>query len=55
MVLETGEIVEFGTPLDLFRKEGIFKSLCEQSAIEEADILKAQHQSASHALTVGSK
>ncbi|PPQ77123.1 hypothetical protein CVT25_010817 [Psilocybe cyanescens] len=40
LVLDSGNIVEFDTPLALFRNtEGIFRALCENSSITEKDIL----------------
>lgn len=45
LVLERGEILEFDTPLALFKKEGgTFSKMCIASSITEADIVKAQNQ-----------
>jgi len=42
LVMESGGIAEFDSPINLFRKDGgIFRSLCEQSKITETDILKS--------------
>lgn len=50
MVLDAGRILEFDTPLELFRKEGgSFNAMCQASFITEADIMKAQQpQHSSH-------
>ncbi|KAG8935993.1 hypothetical protein FRC02_005189 [Tulasnella sp. 418] len=39
LVLEAGQVAEFGTPLELFQQGGIFRHLCEQSKITETDIM----------------
>ncbi|KAG8899627.1 hypothetical protein FRB99_006523 [Tulasnella sp. 403] len=39
LVLDSGQVAEFDTPLNLFQKGGIFRSLCNQSKITEKDIL----------------
>ncbi|KDR79020.1 hypothetical protein GALMADRAFT_244748 [Galerina marginata CBS 339.88] len=40
LVLDSGNVVEFDTPLTLFRKEdGIFRGLCENSSVTERDIV----------------
>jgi ABC-type transport system involved in cytochrome bd biosynthesis fused ATPase/permease subunit len=31
LVLDHGEVVEFGTPWELIQKDGIFRELCRQS------------------------
>ncbi|KAF9565380.1 ABC protein, partial [Agrocybe pediades] len=44
LVLDSGNIAEFDTPLNLYRKQdGFFRGLCENSNIEEQDILSASH------------
>ncbi|KAF9048460.1 ABC protein [Panaeolus papilionaceus] len=43
LVLESGNVAEFDTPLALFRKEsGLFRGLCENSNISEEDILTSK-------------
>lgn len=37
LVLERGEVAEFDTPWNLFKKEGIFSSMCARANINEAD------------------
>ncbi|KAF8900175.1 ABC protein [Gymnopilus junonius] len=40
LVLDSGKVVEFDSPLTLFRrKDGIFRSLCQNSDITEQDIV----------------
>jgi len=43
LVMDAGEIVEpFASPLELYDREGgIFRSLCDQSAITRDDIVRA--------------
>ncbi|KAJ6454129.1 ABC protein [Mycena sanguinolenta] len=42
LVLDSGKIAEFDTPMNLFNKdEGLFRSLCEKSNITSSDIEKA--------------
>ncbi|GAA5902364.1 hypothetical protein JCM6882_000511 [Rhodosporidiobolus microsporus] len=38
LVMDAGKVAEFDTPLDLFRAQGIFHSMCERSGITEKDI-----------------
>lgn len=41
--MDAGEIVELGTPIELFdREDGMFRSLCEKSAIDRTEIENAQ-------------
>lgn len=37
VVMDKGEIVEFDTPLNLFKNGGIFRSMCDQSGIVESE------------------
>ncbi|KAH3669245.1 hypothetical protein OGAPHI_001366 [Ogataea philodendri] len=37
MVLDKGEIVELGKPIELYQHDGIFRSMCEKSGITRAD------------------
>ena len=47
LVLEQGEILEFDTPLELFRRiDSSFHAMCIQSSITEAEIARAQSQAA---------
>lgn len=39
VVLDKGEIVECGEPLDLFKKHGIFSDMCEKALIREDDFV----------------
>lgn len=39
LVLDKGEVREFGTPFDLFKDGGIFTEMCERSNINELDFL----------------
>jgi len=42
LVLDSGNIAEFDTPLALFRKDdGIFRGLCENSSVTETDIISS--------------
>ncbi|ODQ63098.1 hypothetical protein NADFUDRAFT_72210 [Nadsonia fulvescens var. elongata DSM 6958] len=42
LVLEQGEVIEFDTPLELFKKaDGIFRGMCDQSGINYEDIIHA--------------
>ncbi|AOA64841.1 ATP-binding cassette (ABC) transporter [Komagataella phaffii CBS 7435] len=37
VVVEKGEVAEYDTPLNLFNKNGIFRSMCDQSNISRGD------------------
>ncbi|CCH41462.1 putative membrane protein [Wickerhamomyces ciferrii] len=37
LVLDAGEISEFDTPINLFRKNGVFTDMCQRSGITEVD------------------
>ena len=39
LVLDHGEVVEFGTPWELIQKDGIFRELCRQSG-EDAQLME---------------
>ena len=42
-VMDAGEIVELGTPKELFeREDGMFRSLCDKSSIDAKEIENAQ-------------
>ncbi|CEP65006.1 ATP-binding cassette transporter YOR1 LALA0_S16e00518g [Lachancea lanzarotensis] len=41
LVLEKGEVAEFGTPSELFDQNGIFKEMCGRSGIARSDIKSA--------------
>ena len=38
IVLDKGEIVEFDSPIGLFKKNGIFASMCQEANLNESDI-----------------
>ena len=38
IVLDKGEIVEFDSPIGLFKKNGIFASMCQEANLNENDI-----------------
>ena len=38
IVLDKGEIVEFDSPIGLFKKNGIFASMCQEANLSENDI-----------------
>ena len=38
IVLDKGEIVEFDSPIGLFKKNGIFASMCQEANLSEGDI-----------------
>ncbi|TDL20293.1 multidrug resistance-associated ABC transporter [Rickenella mellea] len=43
MVMDSGEVAEFDTPLNLFDKEeSIFRSLCDEAGLSRPDILRIQ-------------
>lgn len=44
LVMDAGEVAEFASPLELFDQGGIFHSMCEQSDITRAEILRAQEE-----------
>ena len=39
VVMDKGEVTEVGTPIELFRSDGIFTSMCNRSKITEADFV----------------
>ncbi|VUC31561.1 unnamed protein product [Clonostachys rosea] len=41
LVLDKGRMAEFGTPRELWEKEGIFRSMCENTSVGEKEKLKA--------------
>ncbi|GAA5907850.1 hypothetical protein JCM8208_001962 [Rhodotorula glutinis] len=42
LVMDAGEVASFASPLELYDREGgIFRSLCDQSAISRSDIVRA--------------
>ncbi|CAA7266731.1 unnamed protein product [Cyclocybe aegerita] len=43
-VMDAGRIVEFDTPANLYNQQGIFRSMCEQSAISLDNIITAQER-----------
>jgi ATP-binding cassette subfamily C (CFTR/MRP) protein 1 len=40
--MDAGEIAEFDEPLKLYDQEGIFRGMCEQSAISREEIIRAR-------------
>ncbi|GAA5855654.1 hypothetical protein JCM8547_001633 [Rhodosporidiobolus lusitaniae] len=42
LVMDAGQVAEFDTPLNLFRSQGIFYGMCEQSGITEKDIAESK-------------
>jgi len=46
LCMESGQIVELDTPINLFRAKGTFHSMCQRSGITLADIEKAQKKQA---------
>jgi ATP-binding cassette subfamily C (CFTR/MRP) protein 1 len=42
LVMDAGEIAEFDEPLKLYDQEGIFRGMCEQSAISREEIIRAR-------------
>ncbi|CAE6500425.1 unnamed protein product [Rhizoctonia solani] len=43
VVMDQGQIVEVGTPLELFSKQsGIFRSMCDQSGIDSSEIARSR-------------
>lgn len=44
LVMDAGEVAEFASPLELFDRGGIFRSMCEQSDITRAEIVRAQEE-----------
>jgi ATP-binding cassette subfamily C (CFTR/MRP) protein 1 len=44
-ILDTANIKEFDTPIVLFDKDGLFRSMCDRSGIARQDILKARRDS----------
>lgn len=42
-VMDAGEIIELGSPIELFEKEnGIFRSMCQESGIGKSEIEEAK-------------
>ncbi|CAG9962913.1 unnamed protein product [Clonostachys byssicola] len=41
LVLDKGRMAEFGTPRELWEKEGIFRGMCENTSVGEKEKLKA--------------
>ncbi|KAH3662632.1 hypothetical protein OGAPHI_005884 [Ogataea philodendri] len=41
LVMDKGEVSEFGPPLELFHANGIFRSMCDKSGISESEIEQA--------------
>lgn len=39
LVLDYGRMVEFGTPRELWEKEGVFRGMCEKAGWEERERL----------------
>jgi len=40
--MEAGEVLELGTPMELFeKKDGAFRSMCQESGIGKAEIEEA--------------
>lgn len=44
LVMDAGQVAEFASPLDLWDAGGIFRSMCEQSDITRAEIVRAQEE-----------
>ncbi|KAL1410097.1 hypothetical protein Q8F55_004100 [Vanrija albida] len=44
LVMNAGEIEDFGTPLDLFDAGGLFRTLCERSHISREEITRARKE-----------
>lgn len=44
LVMDAGEVAEYASPLELFDAGGIFRSMCEQSDISRAEIVRAQEE-----------
>jgi ATP-binding cassette subfamily C (CFTR/MRP) protein 1 len=42
LVMDNGEIAEFDEPLMLYDQQGIFRGMCEQSAITREEIVRAR-------------
>jgi ABC-type multidrug transport system fused ATPase/permease subunit len=42
LVLDHGEVVEFGTPWELIQKDGVFRELCRQSG-EDGQLMEVSH------------
>jgi len=45
LVLDHGEVVEFGTPWELIQKDGMFRELCRQSG-EDAQLMEVSRYTA---------
>ncbi|KAJ3509959.1 hypothetical protein NLJ89_g4941 [Agrocybe chaxingu] len=43
-VMDAGRIAEFDTPANLYNQQGIFRNMCEQSAISLDDVIAAQER-----------
>jgi ATP-binding cassette subfamily C (CFTR/MRP) protein 1 len=41
LVMDEGNIAEFDEPLRLYDQDGIFRGMCEQSAISREEIVRA--------------
>lgn len=39
MVMDRGEVAEFDTPLNLFKRNGIFRLMCEKAEIQQSDFV----------------
>ena len=44
LVLDHGEVVEFGTPWELIQKDGMFRELCRQSG-EDTQLMEVSYLS----------
>lgn len=41
LVMDDGHVAEIGVPLELYDMAGIFRGMCDQSAISREEIIKA--------------
>lgn len=42
MVMDQGQVAEFDTPLNLYKKNGIFRQMCDKAEIHEGDFANTQ-------------